>query len=360
MITQPTRPVWFDLSPETIVQLLWPERRRLMLITGLSTLLGIGVALWLEPTYATVAQLMPEMSNGADDVVRRLASVAGFSGLDMADTEGMETIRPDLYPNVLQSTPFLLYLIDQPLTTTNGQQTTVGQLISPEQEWMQVLKRLLSRPSGGSSQAPRRPNGPVRLTARQRARTEAISERVSARFDSRSGIITISANMPDAVGAATVAQLAMNYLTQYVTNYRTEKARRDLTFYARRLAESHQRYQTAQFALFRYNDQHRSVVLQAATVERQQLAEKLATAQSLYADLSRWHEQARLKVQQQTPVFKVLEPPTVPLERVSPKRTLIVLGFALAGFVAGVGYMLIPELPWVTRWRTMLTNLQRV
>jgi LPS O-antigen subunit length determinant protein (WzzB/FepE family) len=56
--------------------------------------------------------------------------------------------------------------------------------------------------------------------------------------------------------------------------------------------------------------------------------------------LSRQYEQARLKVQERTPVFKVLEPAQVPLKRVSPKRTMIVLLFTGAGLVLGLGYLL--------------------
>ena len=146
----------------------------------------------------------------------------------------------------------------------------------------------------------------------------------------------------------------MDYLTQYVTNYRTEKARLDLHFYSQRLNESRQRYQTAQLAVFQYNDQHKYFVVQAATMGKQRREAELNIAQTVYTELSREFEQAKLRVQERTPVFKVLEPAQVPLKRVSPKRTILVLVFAAIGFGLGVLYLLARQADWTGRLRAMI------
>ena len=49
-------------------------------------------------------------------------------------------------------------------------------------------------------------------------------------MDTRSGVITVSAQMPDPVAVAAVTQITLDYLTGYVSNYRTEKVRRDLGY----------------------------------------------------------------------------------------------------------------------------------
>jgi LPS O-antigen subunit length determinant protein (WzzB/FepE family) len=46
-------------------------------------------------------------------------------------------------------------------------------------------------------------------------------------------------------------------------------------------------------------------------------------------------------VQERTPVFKVLEPTKIPLKRVSPKRALMVLFYAIVGFMIGSLYLLV-------------------
>ena len=280
---------------------------------------------------------MPEMNGGANDLFKRLSSVAGLTDLDFSEADGMDAIRPDLYPNVLQSTPFILYLIAQPVTTTTGTRQTVGSfLLTGTSGWS--FRKLLSffRFETTPPTLAKGPSGALQLSTQQQDMAEEITERVSARLDARSGLITITAQMPDAYVAASVTQLAMTYLTTYVTNYRTEKARQDLTFYTNRVSEVRKRYQKAQYSVFHYNDNHKNLVMLSTTMDRQRMEAELTIAQTVYTELSRQQEQAKLKVQERTPIFKVLEPPAVPTKRTSPKRILTVLLFAGTGFLVGV------------------------
>ena len=330
------------LPTSVVVRALWQERYKVLSITFLFAGLGIVGVFLIPAEFRSEARIMPEMNNGSGDILKRLASVAGFAGVDFSEAEGMEAVRPDLYPNVLQSTPFILHLIDQPIVTANGSSQTVGQfLLPPKPSWSLSWLLSVDKQDGAAPVPTNKAGGVVRLSAHQQELAEDISERINAKFDTRSGIITIAAKMPDASVAAAVAQIAMTYLTQYVTNYRTGKARQDLHFYSQQLAEARQRYHTAQFKVFRYNDSHQHVVMLATTMDRQRMEAELTIAQTVYTELSRQYEQSKLKVQARTPVFKVLEPPNVPLKRVSPKRTVFVLLFALLGLVSGSLYVLI-------------------
>ncbi len=352
---QLTRAPWLDWSLERLVRVVWLGRSKILSLIGLFGVIGVLVALLTSPEFVSEAKIMPEMNSGSGDMLKRLASMTGFSGMDFSGDEGIDAVRPDLYPTVLQSTPFILYLINQPVATSTGDRQTIGQILLPENSWSLHHLFLGGEPK---SQKPLivKPNEPVQLTPYQQDLADDISKRVSAKLDTRSGVITITAKMPDARVAATVAQLAMDYLTQYVTSYRTEKARQDLRFYAQRLNEVRQRYQAAQLNVFHYNDQHKYFVVQAATMDKQRLEAELTIAQTVYTELSRQFEQAKLKVQERTPVFKVLEPAQVPLKRVSPKRTVIVLLFSLAGLVVSVVYLVARQADWIGQLWAMVED----
>lgn len=327
-----------------------------MLITAAFSVLGIAVALLTKPEFVSEAKIMPEMNSGSGDMVKRLASATGFAGLDFSEAEGVEAVRPDLYPNVLQSTPFGLYLAGKSIPTEAGAAITVADLLQPTDGWS--LTRWF-RADETERSRPAIPGKPVRLTKRQQDLLEELGKRIGAKLDTRSGIITITARMPDANAAATVAQLSMDYLTQYVTGYRTEKARQDLSFYSQRLKEAQQRYQTAQYAVFQYNDQHKYYVVQAATMEKQHREAELTIARTVYTELSQQFEQARLKVQERTPVFKVLEPANVPIKRASPKRLLMVLFFAATGFIIGLTLLLVQQADLIAKLRAMLSTNEK-
>ncbi|GAB3894513.1 GNVR domain-containing protein [Spirosoma agri] len=329
-----------DLSAKSLIRLAWQGRMRLGLVVILFTLLGIVVALLTTPEFVSEARIMPEMNSGDGGVFKRLASVAGFSGFDLSDAEEVDAVRPDLYPNVLQSTPFVLYLLDQAVAQTNGQMTTIAALLWPADNWS-LGDWFSAEKTGDTKPVDQQIDQPLNLSRRQEKLIEDVGKRVHAKLDTRSGVITITARMPDARVAATAAQLAMNYLTQYVTSYRTEKARQDLRFYTRQLNEARKRYQLAQYGVFRYDDEHKNFVVQAATMEKQRREAELMIAQTVYTELSRQFEQAKLKVQERTPVFKVLEPAKIPRVRISPKRTLMVLVYAMVGLGVGMTYLVL-------------------
>ena len=325
------------LPADVLLRLVWQARVRVIGLVGFFAILGAVLAWMQQPEFRSEARVMPEMNGGANDLFKRLSSVAGLTDLDFSEADGMDAVRPDLYPNVLQSTPFILYLLNQPVTTTTGTRQTVGSfLLTGTSGWS--LRKLLSffRFETKPPTSVKGPSGALQLSAQQQDLAEDIMERVSARLDARSGLITITAQMPDAYVAASVTQLAMTYLTTYVTNYRTEKARQDLTFYTNRVTEVRRRYQKAQYSVFHYNDNHKNLVMLSTTMDRQRMEAELTIAQTVYTELSRQLEQAKLKVQERTPIFKVLEPPAVPLKRTSPKRILTVLLFAGAGFLLSV------------------------
>ncbi|WP_229321154.1 Wzz/FepE/Etk N-terminal domain-containing protein [Larkinella knui] len=326
----PQAEYWMGLSPSRIGKLIWKNRVRVLLITALFTGIGIVVSLLTQPEYVSEARIMPEISQGSGDVLQKLASVAGFAGLEFGETGGIEAVRPDLYPNVLQSTPFILSLLDQSVPTRDGKQITVSALLSAADSWRWFSFKKPSDPLPPSTN----PNT-LRLTQEQQDLAEDIQQRVSAKMDTRSGIITVSAQMPDPTAVAAVTQIALDYLTRYVTNYRTEKVRRDLLFYTNRLKEAKRRFEVAQYTMFHYNDQHKYMVVQAATMEKQRIEAELTISQVVYTELAKQFEQARIKVQEQTPVFKVLEPAKIPLKRSSPRRTMLVVLYTLVGFVVG-------------------------
>ncbi|KAA9349459.1 Wzz/FepE/Etk N-terminal domain-containing protein [Larkinella humicola] len=334
VVAQPVREsYWLGLSPGRLVKLLWKRRVRLLLITAFFSITGIIVSFLQRPEYISEARIMPEISQGSGDLIKRLATVAGFAGLELGETGSVDAVRPDLYPKVLQSTPFVLALMNKRVPTQDGGQTSVAAMLSETDSWFE--KKWFSFDKKADNFRANVSPHTIRLTQDQQDLLEDIQQRVSAQMDTRSGVITVSAQMPDPVAVAAVTQITLDYLTRYVSNYRTEKVRRDLEFYTNRVKEAKRRFERAQYSMFHYTDQHKYMVVQTATMEKQRIEAELTIAQAVYTELAKQFEQAKIKVQEQTPVFKVLEPATIPLKRSSPRRTNLVLLFTLTGLVLG-------------------------
>jgi uncharacterized protein involved in exopolysaccharide biosynthesis len=53
--------------------------------------------------------------------------------------------------------------------------------------------------------------------------------------------------------------------------------------------------------------------------------------------LAKQLETAKLQVSRDTPVFSVIQPVTVPIEKAAPKRVLILVVFLVFGIIVGLG-----------------------
>lgn len=308
---------------------------RLVLITMLPfTIIGILYAFLKPSSYQVNISVMPELQTRSALNLKRFGALAELAGIELDASGGVtEAVRPDLYPNVLSSRTFLLYLLNQPVETTTHQKysTLVAFLTAPQRNWLNRLlySNQLTIPELTST------NQPLALNRDQEDLLKDVYENIRSDLDKQSGLILIRAEMPDARVAAQVAQLSINYLKQYVTDYRTDKLRQTLAFLTAQLQQTRARHADAQRQLARYQDEHRYTVLQTASLEARELEANVSVARTVLDDLTRQFEQTHLRIQEETPVFKILEQPYIPARRSSPHRKAIVLWFMLVGLIAG-------------------------
>lgn len=72
---------------------------------------------------------------------------------------------------------------------------------------------------------------PFRLTKRQDQIAKTIADNVSCTVDKKNYVISISVEAQDPLICATLTDTVQNRLQQFITDYRTSKARKDLEYY---------------------------------------------------------------------------------------------------------------------------------
>lgn len=294
--------------------------RKYWLVLFLAGLLfgGIGYGLsWMVPEeYEATAKVLPEFSSGLGSVggLSDLASMAGIS----LGKNNSEAIRPDLYPSILASMPFLLKLLSTPLPTSDGKKVNLVSYLDKN-----------AKPLTESQLA--QSDTLIILSLDQERALKNVRARVSAGIDKMSGVLTVEVKMPDPTLAAACATFSLNYLKQFVTEYRGGKKAEKLAFLRQQMAEAKIKYRNAEVVLNAYRDRNRNAYTNVAKIEEQRLQNDYLQAQTLYGELARQLEAARLQALEDSPVIKVLEPPMVPNWKSTPKRSLYALGFAIFG-----------------------------
>jgi uncharacterized protein involved in exopolysaccharide biosynthesis len=164
-----------------------------------------------------------------------------------------------------------------------------------------------------------------------------LKNRIGTKQGSTDHTLSINIEMQDPLVAAQITDYIVKNLSKYIIDYRTQKAKNDLQFINERHTEAEAKYIRTQQALAMYRDQNKFLTLESSRSEEERLKADFAIATGVYNTLSQQLEQAKIKVQEKTPIFKIVNPAIVPLEKSKPNITFIFMAMALlGGFVGAV------------------------
>ncbi|WP_291038790.1 lipopolysaccharide biosynthesis protein [Dyadobacter sp. 50-39] len=309
----------------------------LLVIVIASVIAGVAYSFTLRKKYEARVSLLPEYGTSKRGGFSLLS--AGLNG------EGAEKLQPDLYPTIMQSSPFGEYLLKQPVVDQDNKSYKTLLDFMKAQEKPGLLSGLFS----SSSKTPAKEvklnqDGILSYTLQEQSNINGAISLLSSEVDQKSGVIQISAETVDPFVSAIIVEAAQKYLVDYVEDYRSSKASQREGLLADRVKEAKARLRAAEFALQSYRDQNRNIFSNTAKIEEQRLQAEYVLSESLYSDLVRRYEQAKVTVKEERPVFKTLEPVKVPLLKSSPKRLRIGLiwGF-MGGFLTLLYILLVKE-----------------
>lgn len=329
---------------------LWAQRKRLIKWSLIGAVIGLVVAFSIPKEYDANVKLAPETTS-TKSASGGLAGLAAMAGLGSLGQSGADAVYPTLYPDVVSSVPFVISLFDVPVENIDGDNKTTVRLFLEEDTkapwWGTVMGlpfKLIGLVRGGDKEdeadAKGHKTNPFSLTPKEDKLVEAINKRVSASVDTKTSVVTISVKMQDAKVAALLADTVVARLQEYVTEYRTNKARKDLEYINTLNEEAKQNYYEAQEKLARYQDRNQGLVLRSAETTKERLENDAQLAFSLYNQTSEQLQAAKAKVQENTPVYATISPASVPVRPSSPKKVFILIGFTFLAFVACSAWIL--------------------
>lgn len=315
-----------------LFKILWKEKWLIILITTLFATGGAWYAFTAREEFVSEGKILPELAGGAGASLGGIASLIGMGGFELGMKNNTDAIRPDLYPDVIKSTPFFLNLFKQEVVTKEGKKINfesyyhqaVEEGKDPEEIQLQTFKG--------------KPEGVIVVNKLTEGRILDLKERISGSIDKKSGLISISVKMPDPVVAASIAEYAMGYLTDYVSDYRTEKQKQEVDFLGRKVAAARGEFYKDQARKASYADQFAAptIRLQSADVQRERIESEYKMSSNVYNELLKRYEEAKIKLQQDTPIFQILEPPVAPTSKSEPKGVIILLTSIILGLICSL------------------------
>ena len=350
-----------DIDLLELAQKVWAERKLVIKVCAIAAVAGIVVAFSIPKEYSTQITLAPETTGKTPG--GSMGALAAMAGINLGSNAGPDALSPDLYPDIVSSTPFLTGLFDVNVTTQDGGvKTSLYEYMKEHQRkpwWGSVLSAPFKALGWGMSlfrdTEEDAPTGskvnPFILTQKQASIVKGLSKRIMVSVEKKTGITTLSVQMQDPVISAALTDTVMHRLQDYITDYRTNKARHDLAFTEKLYKEAKENYYTAQQRYARHVDGNLDVILQSYRSEQERLQNEMTLAYGVYNQLAQQLQMAKAKVQEITPVYTVVQPATVPLKPIKPNKIAILFGFV---FLAAAG-----SSTWILYGRDLLKKLKK-
>ena len=334
---------------------VWAERRLVLKWCGVAVVVALIVGFSIPKEYTTTVMLAPEVEGGSRSL-GGLSALAGMAGINMNAGESSDALYPELYPDIVSSVGFTTELFPVFLEFELGElKTTLYNYLKEEQRspWWSAILSLPFKCIGwitslfqDDDEKVGQGIDPFRLTEDETDVVKILNERISVSVDKKTSVITLSVTMQDPLISATMTDTVMQKLQNYITEYRTNKARHDLDFTQKLYDEAQKKYYVAQQAYADYVDMNQNISLRSVQTRQERLQNEMNLAYNLYNQTAQQLQLAKAKVQENTPVYTIVQAATVPLKASKPSKLMLLVGFVFLAGVMSVGWVLFGKGLW--------------
>ena len=311
-------------------------RKKIYKAAGIGLIIGVIVAISIPKQYTVEVTLSPEMGNDKAGGLSGLAASFLGSGVTMGD--GTDALNASLSADIVSSTPFLLELSAMEIPVTKNEVMTLNTYLDEETSpwWSYVIgfpgmviggvKSLFTEEDEIAS-FDKTSQGAIELSKQDSRKIATLKKVITASVDKKTSMTSVTATFQDPKIAAVVADSVVKKLQEYIIDYRTFKAKEDCIYLEKLFKERQQEYYIAQKKYADYLDSHDNLILQSVRAEQERLQNDMSLAYQVYSQVASQLQVARAKVQEEKPVFAVVEPAVVPLEPSGTSRKVYVLAF---------------------------------
>lgn len=295
-------------------------RKKLYKVIVIGLVIGGIVGLSIPKKYTVNVTLSPEMGSdkGNNGISGLAASFLGGGAMNGS----LDALNASLSSDIVSSTPFLLELLNMQVIVDKDETKSFFEYLETESSpWWRYILGLPSMALNGVRSlfddeefSEKEQGGVIFLTKKEDLLITKLKKNIVSAIDKKTAITSVSITLQNPRVAAVVADSVVHRLQEYIIGYRTSKAKEDCTYLEKLFLERKQEYYSAQKEYAEYVDTHDNLILQSVRTEQERLQNDMSLAYQVYSQVANQLQIARAKVQEEKPVFAVVEPAVVPLK----------------------------------------------
>lgn len=337
-----------------ILKKMWVGRKFILIVTGIFIVLGLIAALTMQRTYTVSSTMVPQLGSSRNSQLSSLASLAGFD-LGTSAMSSQE-LSPLVYPQIVGSVPYRLELLYTPVhyekVDTAVSMYTYYKDIKKPTVFETVKKYTIGLPGlilgslrkdppevvlveGTASDGTPKP---YLISKAEDKFLKYLAQTVTLTVDKKEGYLTLTVTGTERLQTAELAIKAQELLQEEITRFRTEKAEAQLAYIQARHNEIKAEMESYQSALATVRDRSQDMPTTRARIEQERIQAKYNVAYSIYLEMAKQLEQAKMQVKRDTPVMTIIQPITVP-RKPSNSRSKVLIIWTFFGFVLSAAWV---------------------
>ncbi|MBR5749187.1 MAG: chain-length determining protein [Prevotella sp.] len=329
---------------------IWKYKKLYYKVLPITFVVSAILMLSIPNVYKCEVMLAPELTRASSS--NSLLALANSFGMRLGTgTGGGEALFPTLYPDLINSVDFKVSLFQVPVTIEGDEEEGIpdrtmsyydylkneqkrtwwSTAISGTKKWLiSLIKEELPQDSTVN---------PFRLTKEQTNIVKAIGKKVGCDVDENTLAITITVLDQNPLICATIADTVKTRLQNFITDYRTSKARVDLEYNQKLYQESKARYDKARQRYAEFVDGNQDLILQTVRQRQTDLENEMQLQYNAYTTVAAQLQAAEARVQEERPAFTTLQSATVPIKKAGPARAKWCLVFLFLAFCITTAYV---------------------
>ena len=363
-----TEPEEEGIDIMAMLRSLWDGRKTIIICTVICLVLGVLAALTMKRSYTVKTVMVPQLGQQKNS----LSSLASLAGFDLSTGSTNGELSPLTYPQIASSVPFRLELMHTPLhyskcdtmismfdyAGAGYEKPTVIDVVKKYTIGLPGVVMGLFKKTPEEIVMPRSDSAdntpkPLVVSLKEQAMLDAFDNIMTLDVDKKEGYITLTVNGREPIQTAELAMKAQQLLQDEVTRFRIEKSQKELEYIQARYDEIKLENDRNQGYLAVVTDRTQNVATQRATVEKTRVQSKYNVSNSIFLEMAKQLEQAKMQVKKDTPVFTIIQPVTVPVKPANSRAKKVVV-WTFLGIVLGCGIVLIKGY-----WPTLMAKMKK-
>jgi hypothetical protein len=346
-----------------LIKLLWNKKMIIFKSVIFFSFIGLFIAVTSEEEYNSYSTMIQQSTGGGKAMSGGISDLAAIAGFNLGSISSSSNIPIALYPRIVNSINFKKELLNSKIVV-QGLKNDVslleyydsiyepGILNNIKKYILSVPKFIFSLPSKvfrffqkkikpdfSSSK-----NNLNYISQKERDYLDLLENNISIDIEELTGLITINGKMSNAISAASLVENAQKILQKTLIKLKIQKSIEKYNFIEKQFLKAEKEFLENQDKLSDYEDSNLNISTAKANSLLNRIKTKYDISFNVYKQLIQELESQKIQVQEDTPIFTIIESASVPYERSKPQRTSIVIYWIFIGFIISSIYIFLIEI----------------